>query len=241
MDLPFNNTISDALQAIENAPSILKVTEAFRGFAEAYGYTHFLCSAPPLPDEDPFSPLLFERWPDVWLERYVGRRYFEQDPMVRQLFRTPHPFVWSEVMKAGDHSKEALTIMSEAAECGMVEGFVVPVFGVGGKAHVVTMSGAKVRFDPTARKELHLVSMYAYARAMKLRKRSEPPVIQLSPRQTEALQWAAMGKTDSEIGDIMGVTENTAHKHIEEAKRRFGVATRMQAVVAAIRQGGIRI
>lgn len=240
MHLPLSNSVLDILYAIEQAPSVLKVKEAFRRCAEGHGYTYFLCSAPPRPDESPFDPLLFECWPNVWLDRYVARHYFEDDPMVRALYRTLHPFTWDEVMKTGEHSKAALAIMSEAADCGMRKGFVVPIYGIGGQAHVVTMAGANVRTDPTARAELHLVSMYAYARARQLRRRSDPPV-RLSRRQAEALQWAALGKTDAEAGALMGISESTAHKHIEGAKRRFGVATRMQAVVAAIRQGGIRI
>jgi len=52
----------------------------------------------------------------------------------------------------------------------------------------------------------------------------------LTPRQIECLKWASDGKTDWEIGRLLGLSSNTVHRHIELAKRRLCVSTRMQAV-----------
>ena len=43
-----------------------------------------------------------------------------------------------------------------------------------------------------------------------------------------------MGKSDWEIGKLLGISESTVHKHIEDAKRRFGVSTRIQLVVRSL-------
>ena len=61
----------------------------------------------------------------------------------------------------------------------------------------------------------------------------------LSPRETECLRWAALGKTDNEIGTILSISPRTARFHVENAKRKLGVATRIQAVTAALRRGMI--
>ena len=44
----------------------------------------------------------------------------------------------------------------------------------------------------------------------------------------------AQGKSDWEIGRMLGISESTVHKHIEDAKRRFGVSTRIQLVVRSL-------
>jgi LuxR family quorum-sensing system transcriptional regulator CciR len=44
----------------------------------------------------------------------------------------------------------------------------------------------------------------------------------------------ARGKSDWEIGQLLGISESTAHKHIEDAKRRFRVTTRIQLVVRSL-------
>lgn len=64
---------------------------------------------------------------------------------------------------------------------------------------------------------------------------AEPPAgPQLTPRQHSCVALAAQGKSDWEIGQLLGISESTVHKHIEDAKRRFGVSTRIQLVVRSL-------
>ena len=55
----------------------------------------------------------------------------------------------------------------------------------------------------------------------------------LSRREIECLQWLAAGKTLQEAATILDISERTLRFHIANARNRFGVATTMQAVVAA--------
>ena len=57
---------------------------------------------------------------------------------------------------------------------------------------------------------------------------------QLTPRQRDCVVLVAQGKSDWEIGQVLGISESTVHKHIEDAKRRFGVSTRVQLVVRSL-------
>jgi len=61
----------------------------------------------------------------------------------------------------------------------------------------------------------------------------------LSPRELQCLQWASKGKTDGEIGVILSISARTARFHIENAKRKLGAATRVQAVAEAMRRRAI--
>ena len=45
---------------------------------------------------------------------------------------------------------------------------------------------------------------------------------------------AGQGKSDRDIAQILGVGYETAHQHMEDAKRKYGVATRMQLIVRAL-------
>ena len=47
----------------------------------------------------------------------------------------------------------------------------------------------------------------------------------------------AEGKSDWEIGVILGVCQATAHTHVENAKRKLGAKSRPQAVARAVRLG----
>ena len=90
----------------------------------------------------------------------------------------------------------------------------------------------KILLDPTERALLE-----AMARALNERCRvavgfgvAPVPLPALSERELECLRWAAGGKTDWEIGELLGVSKSTAHFHIEQAKKKLGVNSRIQAV-----------
>jgi len=55
----------------------------------------------------------------------------------------------------------------------------------------------------------------------------------LREREVETLTWAARGKTFGEIGTILGLSKRTVEFHLDNARRKLGVATRTQAVVIA--------
>jgi DNA-binding NarL/FixJ family response regulator len=56
----------------------------------------------------------------------------------------------------------------------------------------------------------------------------------LTPRATEALLWLAQGKTNSDIASILGITESTVKKHVQEMFEKLGVETRGAATVRAL-------
>jgi DNA-binding NarL/FixJ family response regulator len=55
----------------------------------------------------------------------------------------------------------------------------------------------------------------------------------LTPRATEALLWLAQGKTNSDIASILGITESTVKKYVQEMFDKMGVETRGAAAVRA--------
>jgi LuxR family quorum sensing-dependent transcriptional regulator len=59
----------------------------------------------------------------------------------------------------------------------------------------------------------------------------------LSTREREVLQWAAEGKTEWEIGTILGLSEHTADKFIRSARSKLNAENRTHAVARAMRLG----
>jgi len=56
----------------------------------------------------------------------------------------------------------------------------------------------------------------------------------LTPRAAEALLWLAQGKTNADIAAILGITESTVKKHVQEMFDKLGVETRGAATVRAL-------
>ena len=66
---------------------------------------------------------------------------------------------------------------------------------------------------------------------------SEPLLkLGLTPRAAEALLWLAQGKTNADIATILGITESTVKKHVQEMFDKLGVETRGAAAVRALEQ-----
>ena len=55
----------------------------------------------------------------------------------------------------------------------------------------------------------------------------------LTPRETEVLSWLAKGKTNRDIGDILGLSHRTVNKHLEHVFEKLGVETRAAAAALA--------
>jgi len=61
--------------------------------------------------------------------------------------------------------------------------------------------------------------------------------LHLSEREIECLTWAALGRTDTEIGPIIHRSPTTARFHIDNAVRKLGARNRTQAVAIAAQRG----
>jgi DNA-binding response OmpR family regulator len=67
-----------------------------------------------------------------------------------------------------------------------------------------------------------------------------PKQVGLREREVQTLTWAARGKTFWEIGEILGLSKRTVEFHLENARRKLGVATRTQALIKAATANLIR-
>ena len=62
-----------------------------------------------------------------------------------------------------------------------------------------------------------------------------PEALRLHDREIETLTWAARGKTSAEIAIILGLAKRTVDFHIDSAREKLGVSTRIEAAVKAAR------
>ncbi len=60
----------------------------------------------------------------------------------------------------------------------------------------------------------------------------------LTPREAEVLSWVAKGKTNRDVGDILGMSPRTVNKHLEHVFEKLGVETRAAAAALASREMG---
>lgn len=176
-------------------------------------------------------------YPDAWKAQVKGLGYFSDDPILAACQRTAAAFRWSEVDQILSLTDRQREILNAAPDYGLGDGFTVPVNVPGeflGSCSFGVRAGLILpeQVLPAAQ----YVGCFAFEAARRIRRSAaiQPGRPKLTPRQFDCLVLAAQGKSDWDIGQLLGISPETAHQHIETAKRRYGVATRTQLVVRAL-------
>ena len=209
----------------------------FSAYADRLGFSNAICLRVPEAGEDLATCFLLNTFPMDWVRRYDEQQYISVDPVVRELYVNYHPFLWSEVVARRPMGPVEKQIMAECADTGMRRGFTVPIYQSGGYTGLVSLAGHEPMVNEETRGAITLASIYLHNKLTTLRRSESQARFDLTDRELECLRWAAVGKTDWETSQILLISAKTVNYHIENAKRKFGVATRVQAIVAAMRIG----
>lgn len=187
----------------------------------------------------PLKPqvLVGGQWRD-WGRHYVRNGYWDDDPAVKQLLSQARPFAWSEAL-AQYRCRGAEAVMGACFEhTACREGYVVPVRDADGAVLTAAFSGPAVDLCPQVRGALYLAGTYFVLRGREIVQGFDPaPVCPLSARQVECLRWVRAGKTDAEIGMLLGISPRTVHNHLEKAKAVLNTPKRAMAAFEAWERG----
>jgi LuxR family quorum-sensing system transcriptional regulator CciR len=156
------------------------------------------------------------------------------------------PFLWSDISRLVTLNPGQRNILDAAHAAGVGAAVAVPIHRPRGAQEAGSYSvfagccsflmkkGVPLPLGSLA--AAHYIGALAFDAAENLREPipAQPCGPQLTPRQLDCVMLVAQGKSDWEIGQVLGISESTVHKHIEDAKRRFGVCTRIQLVVRSL-------
>ncbi|MGL4325070.1 MAG: helix-turn-helix transcriptional regulator [Beijerinckiaceae bacterium] len=177
-----------------------------------------------------------------WRERYIERGYLLKDHIIERLEWDRRSFTWSESEQTcQDHSKIDL-VGNEAASFGLNDGFVVPITLPDRSAAAVAVAFGRENADLSLSEKSSLEFMANYAIGNLLKRHTS--IIQdrgvLTPRENECLLWAAEGKTDWEIANILGVSTPTVIKHLLSARDKIGAVNRTHMISLSFRRKIVR-
>jgi DNA-binding NarL/FixJ family response regulator len=88
-----------------------------------------------------------------------------------------------------------------------------------------------------ARGEQGWISRRVAAQLSQWQRRENEKVGKLSQRELEVLEALVNGKTNQEIGLLLGISEKTIEKHLDGIFVKLGVSSRVEAAVYATREG----
>lgn len=187
--------------------------------------------------------VMFGTYPPDWSRHYALSNLRLHDPLWGHGFKTVQPFLW-ETVRAAQRNREAERLVYGPGEdAGLRSGAGIPLHGpLGGVATLYVSNdcapGAFRELFESQQHALQLVAFNTHARVIEL---SPPavsePSVGLSARQKDVLLWMAHGKTNWEIGELLGISEDTVRQHVIKICRLLGASNRSQAAVIAVMQG----
>jgi DNA-binding CsgD family transcriptional regulator len=173
----------------------------------------------------------------AWVQRYEERGYVDIDPVAKRVIDSVLPFCWNEILLALPVNAPERAIFTEAKEFGLAMGADIPLHEPGfGAGSFSVFSSDETGFARAWNRYRHLLHVIAVPFHECHKVLHPDPALKpsLTKRERECLAWLARGKTAWEIGEILGVTENTTRMYLNSAMKKLGANSRLQAVVKAM-------
>jgi LuxR family quorum sensing-dependent transcriptional regulator len=218
--------------------SLDELIRDFTHVAGKFGFTASACGASVTAGSRRTTRFFFCNWPADWQDIYVSRDWSAHDLMMTEAVRKMRPYSWEEARNGRKLTATENEVYVAARRYGWVERFAVPIHGPGGYQGVVTLDAKESCNTSVAdRILLQVMALPLHERCRKERFQQDHPGADLTKREIECIKWVAAGKTDWEIGQLLGLAEPTAHFHVERAKKKLNARTRAQAVALLVLQG----
>jgi len=222
----------------DNCP-LDELVRTFQIMLERLGFRYFACCSHVDPIHPPQAAVMFHNYPDAWARVFSELALYEEDPVLLYAEQCELPFRWDDQNFLEHVTRDQKIILSEGASLGLAGGFTIPIHSAmdSGALHascsIVPDSGP---IDAGSYHAVQLMATYLYHTANRQlnKQHAADGRVELPLRERQCLQLVALGKSDWVVGRILGLSASTVHTYIERAKRRMGVATRMQAVARAL-------
>lgn len=187
----------------------------------------------PLPLSNP-KVFMYNNYPDSWRERYASAHYLSVDPTVAHGLRSVRPVLWTDALFAA-----APDLWDDARDHGLRVGWAQSSYDAKGVGGLLTFARSHEELTPAELRAKSLkMSWLANAAHEGLARLIAPSVPQAGPepltvREAEVLRWSADGKTSSEVGAIMNISERTVNFHVNNALEKLGATNKTAAVIKA--------
>jgi LuxR family transcriptional regulator, quorum-sensing system regulator BjaR1 len=229
-------SLFEVVDRIAAANSIPEVWNAYLSVANDVGLPNAAaCTAPR--NTDSAIHVVGNAMPKTCLESYASNSLFSGDLAIARAKTSNTSFHWAlEDWPLAEMSPIQKRWREHCEAFGLRSGLCILDFKRGDDM-VLWLSGPDGTLSTRDRLALYFSGREALMRIRELRSLEPSNLIMLSRRERECLQWAAMGKTDWETGQILTLSEKTVNIYINRAKTKFGVETRAQALVLASQAG----
>ena len=228
-------------ETCDRAASVAELQTAFMREMRTLGFSYAACASHVDPLKPPPGAVMMVDYPLAWLERFSAQKYAMRDPVYWAARRQTLPFQWSDRVFRAGLASDQVRILDEAAEAGLADGITIPIHAPDALPASCSLVIGPDGVDPLNAQKATWYGVYAHECARRLLLAELPPNPQLSPRERQCVQLLGQGKNDGDMAVILNLSEHTVHNIVRRAMTKYGVASRVQAFVRALKDGQIRL
>lgn len=182
----------------------------------------------------------YVNYPDPWKAYYIEHGLHRVDPTLQVARRSIGPVDWRRLTRDAGYDE----VFGVAQDFGIGRrGLTIPVRGPFGDIGMlsVTRHGADADWDALVGRslgDLQAVAVHIHDAVMGsdiLSRTLRHP--NLSAREREVLQWAAAGKSQADIADILSISQRTVEVHLGSVRTKLHALTTAQAVGRGVALG----
>ncbi|MGY2683993.1 LuxR C-terminal-related transcriptional regulator [Pseudomonas tolaasii] len=182
---------------------------------------------------------IISNYPEALEPSDTADDFYRRGELVSLTRKRIKPFFWSDENLLAD---EAAPVPGPCKPVGEGASFIV--HGNQGFYSVLNLCsfGDEEQFRQTVlahQSELQMLLVSVYDEALETRAAAEPPSV-LTPRETEVLSWASLGKTYNEVAQLTAMTSHTVKFHMKNIFAKLEVSNGKSAIRKALQLGYIR-
>lgn len=224
---------------VTRAQSLRDVARALAKFGSDYGLNKLFIAELVLGYARPELVVFIDTMGKDWRRLYADHGV-EMDPML-DLMRDERGVVqWSDLVRKAIKPAHRDYLLG-FQDIGLIDGVSVPIWGANGYwAWVAAASDRPLDLTHEDRVGIEVLAMVTLTKCRMLRYGVQAPSdheLTVSHREADILYWVMEGKTDDEIGIIMGLGKTTVKFHVRNAMAKLGANNRITAAVKALKSG----
>lgn len=172
-------------------------------------------------------------YPNEWAIRYMRKKYYLIDPIVKENFTNYSLQYWSETYKKNTPPKHFLT---EALDFDLGKGYSIGQRTLShAQASLFSFAGSSIEHTHRTEAILQTVAPHVHRTLYRLFGGTmEQNGTALSSREKEILLWVKDGKSTWDISIILGISQDTVKFHLKNIFQKLDASTRSQAVAVAL-------
>jgi DNA-binding CsgD family transcriptional regulator len=231
----------DRLAAADRVESASQIIDAFM---KAWGLHNVGYAALNMPTPGASRPLLSVTYSPEWQKHYAQSGYVDLDPIVRSGLGGILPIDSAEIDRSDPIVRK---FFGEAQELDVgANGLSIPIRGRMGEFALFTITSNESPEGWRAMKrellrDLMVVAFNFHAAALRSCGVVEEGAVHIPLREASCLRWKALGKTDEEIGRILGISSHTVRFHLESARARLNTTNTTHTVAKVLALGLINM